>query len=683
MPASEPPEDASVRPTASPSDTIDDVARQLSAKTQLTLPPATGDAHASSARPSDRDALAISALLRSGTGTGGSAGAGGPSAAPSPPPGTGRSGRGVASPTPAEVDAALGGLPDLLASRTTGAAVDSSAGSGTPRFGSRTSVSNAAGFDSGDDSDTDDDERSGHDNGAAATSGSRCHRLAASDDSDPLWRSRTKHFLVFTQAGKPVYSRYGDTAALAGFTASLAALCAFVVDTAAASAAPGQQRGDSLRSFRTATHVFVFLQRGQLTLACISATGEPEAVLRRQLHLIHSLVVCLLTSGVDKALAKSPKFDPRTLLGGTERVFARLVRSFTWDPSTWTAALAPLPLAAGTRRSATAALAAACTTHGLLTSLLLTPDRLVASAQPRRAQALHPDDVLLVCTLVRGARSFRDASESFSPVCLPRFNSAAFVYAYVAWLAPAACLVLLTSSPEGFPACAEARKTVELAFTRDKVLLAVFSAQQRSPAALAQALQRPPGSGGIGAVVNGTLWHFLYVAMPHGHAPQLVCPPFGPPLTEKSAQRAVMRAYAALHSDVHGGASVGVGGPPSAPNSSGNGAAASSGASTAMNAVSASAAAATFAALTTSSATAAGQQAQAAQYQHSASPAAVTPCQRVHLRCSDEYCLLAVVGDTFQLFAVFDPLTETPTAVGVANRLCAWLRTQDVELLCP
>ena len=55
----------------------------------------------------------------------------------------------------------------------------------------------------------------------------------------------------------------------------------------------------------------------------------------------------------------------------------------------------------------------------------------------------------------------------------------------------------------------------------------------------------------------------------------------------------------------------------------------------------------------------------------------------MHFRCSDAHCLLAVVGETYELYAVFDPLTDPPSAVTVANRLCAWLRTQESELLCP
>lgn len=535
--------------------------------------------------PVERDALAISALLRAGSADavpeeGGEELPGSavpPASSPSvvaAPPGRAR----VTSPTPAEVDEALGGLPALLASRR------------------------GCGGTGGGDSEEEEE--------AARAARSR-HTAAqlAEDDSCPAWRAHRRHFFVFTAAGKPVYSRYGEAASLAGFTASLAALCAFVQDTGGT--------GEALLSFRSASHAFTFLHRGPLTLAAVTAGAQPQRLIRRQLQLLHSLVISLLTSGVEKALEKSPRFDARTLLGGTERVFQALVHSFTWDPSTWLHASPPLALPCGARRCASAALAAAIASQGLLAALLLTPDRLVASAQPRRGQAMHPDDVLLVCTLVRSARSFRDAAESFSPVCLPVYNPAAFAYAYVAWLAPQACLVLLTAHPDGFPGCSVARRAIEAALTRDKILLAVFSAQQRAPMMLS-ALPKPAGGGGIGA---SSLWHFLYLST---GSSQFVFPPFAAPLSSKALQKRLLRAYAELHCAVHApvtaAAAVGSAAPPAS--------------------------------------------------------------QRVHLRVSEAQCLLAVVGESFELYAAFDPLTDTPLAVAVANRLCAWLRTQEAELLC-
>jgi hypothetical protein len=606
-------------------------------------------------RPVERDALAISALLRAGSSDdppagGGAAGSGGAAAAPpavvSPPRAR------VTSPTPAEVDAALGGLPALLAAHTHGG--DGGGGGGG----------------AGDDDAPGDDEYGRPARRAAGGAAAAAAKHADEDDTCASWRARRKHFFVFSAAGKPIYSRYGDETALAGFTASLAALAAFVAD-----------RGDALRSVATPTHTLAFLARGPLTLACVCATGEPEPLLRRQLHLLHANVLAILTAGVEKALTKSPKFDARHLLGGTDAAFRSLIRRFTWDPSTWLSAVPPLPLPPGARRAAAAPLAAAVAAHGLLGALLLTPERLVASATPKRAP-LHPDDVLLLGNLVRASDSFRTA-ESFSPVCLPRYNAGAFVYAYVAYLAPAALLVLLTPAPDAFYALAEARRAIEAALTRDKVLLAVFSAMQRGPLTLT-ALPRPAGGGGIGAT---SLWHFLYLATPLS---QFVFPKFAPPLHTRALQKRTLRAYAALHAAVHAPAGGGtpLPAPVAAAAAASNAAAAAMATATAAAAAAAApgapggptAAAAAATAATAATATAAAAAAAALSASAGAPGAAA---HRVHFRCSDAHCLLAVVGETFELYAVFDPLTDTPAAVAVANRLCAWLRTQEAELLCP
>ena len=65
--------------------------------------------------------------------------------------------------------------------------------------------------------------------------------------------------------------------------------------------------------------------------------------------------------------------------------------------------------------------------------VLLAGERVVALAQPR-AHALHAHDVLLLSSFVLGSDSFRAAAESFSPICLPRFNPSAFLHAYVRFL---------------------------------------------------------------------------------------------------------------------------------------------------------------------------------------------------------------------------------------------------------
>jgi len=63
---------------------------------------------------------------------------------------------------------------------------------------------------------------------------------------------------------------------------------------------------------------------------------------------------------------------------------------------------------------------------------------------------LHPYDILLLSNFIVSLESFR-TSEAFSPICVPRYNSIAFVYAYVHYLREKAntFLVLLIMDHNG------------------------------------------------------------------------------------------------------------------------------------------------------------------------------------------------------------------------------------------
>lgn len=81
--------------------------------------------------------------------------------------------------------------------------------------------------------------------------------------------------------------------------------------------------------------------------------------------------------------------------------------------------------------------------------LLAGDGRVVGLAQPR-AHALHAADLLLLSSFVLGSDSFRAAAESFSPICLPRFNPSAFLHAYVHYLDPVCTSLRLITCPLQF-----------------------------------------------------------------------------------------------------------------------------------------------------------------------------------------------------------------------------------------
>ena len=64
---------------------------------------------------------------------------------------------------------------------------------------------------------------------------------------------------------------------------------------------------------------------------------------------------------------------------------------------------------------------------------MLVGDLVCAVAQTR-PHVIAQGDLLVLCNFITSSDSFLQAPESFTPVCLPAFNSSAFLHAYVQYL---------------------------------------------------------------------------------------------------------------------------------------------------------------------------------------------------------------------------------------------------------
>nr|ATJ04326.1 SAND [Carex duriuscula subsp. rigescens] len=240
------------------------------------------------------------------------------------------------------------------------------------------------------------------------------------DDGSDSWRKRKKHFFILSNSGKPIYSRYGDEHKLAGFSATLQAIISFV-----------QNSGDSIKFVRAGKHQIIFLVKGPIYLVCISSTDEPIEALRGQLELLYGQMLLILTKSVNRCFEKNPKFDMAPLLGGTDAVFSSLIHSFSWNPATFLHAYTCLPLSYPTRQAASAILQDVAES-GILFAILMCKHKVVSLVGAQKA-SLHADDIFLLANFILSSESFR-TSESFSPICLPRYNPMAFLYAYVHFL---------------------------------------------------------------------------------------------------------------------------------------------------------------------------------------------------------------------------------------------------------
>ncbi|KAH7561050.1 hypothetical protein JRO89_XS10G0163300 [Xanthoceras sorbifolium] len=430
------------------------------------------------------------------------------------------------------------------------------------------------------------------------------------DDASISWRKRKKHFFILSHSGKPIYSRYGDEHKLAGFSATLQAIISFV-----------ENGRDRVKLVRAGNHQVVFLVKGPIYLVCISCTEDPYESLRGQLELIYGQMIVILTKSVNRCFEKNSKFDMTPLLGGTDAVFSSLIHSFGWNPATFLHAYTCLPLAYATRQAAGAILQDVADS-GVLFALLMCKYKVISLVGAQKA-SLHPDDMLLLSNFVM-------TSESFSPICLPRYNPMAFLYAYVHYFDDDTYLMLLSTSSDAFYHLKDCRIRIETVLLKSNVLSEVqrsmleggmrvedlpldtlprsfISHRLSQQRLLTDSPERfRESSVGIGGPAG--LWHFIYRSI---YLDQYVSSEFSSPINSYQQQKRLYRAYQKLFSSMH---EKGIG------------------------------------------------------------------PHRTQFRRDENYVLLCWVTPDFELYAAFDPLADKASAIKTCNRVCQWVKDVENEI---
>ncbi|KAF9675207.1 hypothetical protein SADUNF_Sadunf09G0008100 [Salix dunnii] len=330
------------------------------------------------------------------------------------------------------------------------------------------------------------------------------------------------------------------------------------------------------------------------------------------------------------------------------------------NPATFLHAYTCLPLAYGTRQAAGAILHDVADS-GVLFAILMCKHKVVSLVGAQKA-SLHPDDMLLLSNFIMSSESFRQrlvplfitiesllfmgglialksalphlspkrTSESFSPICLPRYNPMAFLYAYVHYLDVDTYLMLLTTSSDAFYHLKDCRIRIEMVLLKSNVLSEV----QRSMLDGEMHVEDLPGDplsrfgsashlgehqeptdspgrfrepfAGIGGPAG--LWHFIYRSI---YLEQYVSSEFSAPINSPQQQKRLYRAYQKLYASMH---------------DNGNGP------------------------------------------------------HKTQFRRDENYVLLCWVTPDFELYAAFDPLADKGLAIKTCNRVCQWVKDVENEI---
>ncbi|KAJ2627534.1 Vacuolar fusion protein mon1 [Coemansia sp. RSA 1290] len=266
------------------------------------------------------------------------------------------------------------------------------------------------------------------------------------DFCSPEWRLRSRHFLVLSSAGKPIYTRYGNETQMSTLMSAVQAIISSFNDMS-----------DPIRSMNTGSHTIVFLTNGPLYLLAVSDRKDPEELLRSELQLVYSQIVSILTSAqLTKIFEQRSNFDLRQLLGGTESIIDQLVDRLDMDFSFALGSLDTLWMRYRLRER----IGKTLQSHrpkSLLYAMVVADMKLVTLVRPRK-HSLHPADLHLLFNMAT-SKTFL-AGEHWTPVCFPRFNDQGFLHVYINYITPKVALILVSADRDSFFTMTQCREKV-------------------------------------------------------------------------------------------------------------------------------------------------------------------------------------------------------------------------------
>ncbi|XP_025897293.1 vacuolar fusion protein MON1 homolog A [Nothoprocta perdicaria] len=362
---------------------------------------------------------------------------------------------------------------------------------------------------------------------AAPAAARRDSLLPAKEDEDvtmDAWRLRRKHVFVLSEAGKPVYSRYGSEEALSSTMGVMMALVSFL-----------EAEKNAIRSIHADGYKVVFVRRSPLVLVAVARTRQSEQEIAHELLYIYYQILSLLTwTQLNHIFQQKQNYDLRRLLAGSERITDNLLDLMAHDPSFLMGAVRCLPLAASVRDAVSTSLQQA-KAKSLVFSILLSGNQLVSLVR-KKDQFLHPIDLHLLFNLISSSSSFREG-EAWTPICLPKFNSSGFFHAHISYLEQEMdlCLLLVSTDREDFFTVSDCKRRFQERLRRRGV-----------QHALQDALRTPFYS--VAQVGIPDLRHFIYKSKSSG---LFTSPEIEAPYVREEEKERLLGLYQYLHSRAH------------------------------------------------------------------------------------------------------------------------------------
>ena len=231
--------------------------------------------------------------------------------------------------------------------------------------------------------------------------------------------TKKRHFLIMSDGGKPVYSRYGDPIENNSIFATLSAMITkFTIFNSQDSFK------ENLNIISNNKNKIVFLKKGQLIFIASSKKEDCTSLLHSQLEYLYNQLMSILTISFYSKLEDNPSKCLSTM-SGTENLFEQIIqyssKSFTslfnaYQVMNYIEGRDKLNKIADEYRG------------DALYCIIMTPYEIIAISRSNQINVVS-SDLVLIQTLIYCQEMLR-SQESYVPICLPGISEQGYIQFY-------------------------------------------------------------------------------------------------------------------------------------------------------------------------------------------------------------------------------------------------------------
>ena len=235
--------------------------------------------------------------------------------------------------------------------------------------------------------------------------------------------TKKRHYLIMTDGGKPVYSRYGDEVENNSIFATISAMITkFTIFNST------DTFKEELNVISNKKNKIVFMKKGQLIFISFSKMpNDSVSLLYSQLEMIYNQLMSILTVKFYEKLEDNPS-KVLTAMGGTENLFEQIIQyscnSFISIFNSYQ--IMNFENFGESREKINKILEE--NKGNSLYCILMTPYEIISLVHSNQI-TVQPSDLILIQNLILCTESIR-AQESYVPICLPGISDQGFLQLY-------------------------------------------------------------------------------------------------------------------------------------------------------------------------------------------------------------------------------------------------------------